>query len=151
MVLDFDKNAPLYLKKAAEGTDRLWMVGPSAVAGVIHGPLSNKSNSRQIVMVKGRAMVIKSKDARQYEKQFEAAVWRGARDLVNLPEDSRLYFKATVYQENMRRDLDCELLPDLLQKFGIIKNDRAIFEKHYYRKIDKLNPRVEFEIGVLKD
>lgn len=130
--------------------DRLWdaVDGRKAVYGIIHGPLSNKSNSRQLVNFGGRPMLIKSKDAREYESQFEAAVWRSTGNVSPLPPDTKLYLRATVYQENMRRDLDCELLPDLLQKFNIIKNDRQVWRKEYERRLDKLNPRVEFEVGV---
>lgn len=134
----------------ANNTDRLWdaVDGRKAVYGIIHGPLSNKSNSRQLVYFGGQARLIKSPDARKYEKVFEAAVWRSSGRVSPLPPDTKLYLYATVYQENLRRDLDCELLPDLLQKSGIIRNDRNVWRKQYERKLDKLNPRVEFEIGV---
>ena len=126
--------------------DRLFLVEPGKISGVIHGSLANKSNSRKIVTVRGRPMIIKSKEAREYEEKFRIAVLGSACGTV---EGEKLYLKATVYQENMRRDLDVELLPDLLQKNGVIRNDRQIWEKHYVRQLDKLNPRVEFEIGVV--
>lgn len=130
--------------------DRLWPVGPDVVAGVIHGQLPNKSNSREIVRVGGRFLLIRSKEARRYDRRFESAIERSS-GLVQIDPEARLYFKATVHQENLRRDLDVELLPDLLQKFEIIKNDRAIWRKEYERRLDRENPRVEFEIGVLKE
>lgn len=130
------------------GVDRLWTVRPGVLAGVIHGPLPNKSNSRKIVTVRGRAMVIKSEEARKYEAQFEDACWRSTQTLSQLPDGEKLYFRVVVYQQDLRRDLDCELLPDLLQKFKIIGNDRAIWKKDYLRKLDKVAPRVEFEVGV---
>ena len=120
---------------------------------MIAGTLPNKSNSRTVAQVgpkdARRMLFIKSDEARKYEKAFEQAI-QSSPLFTPLPEKAKLYFKVTVYQENLRRDLDCELLPDLLQKFGAIKNDRLIYRKEYERQIDKENPRVEFEIGVMR-
>lgn len=129
--------------------DRLWAVSPGVVRGVIHGALPNKSNAKRIGMMKGRPILFQDKTVTDYKARFEDAVWKSLRHLTPLPEDARLYFKAVVYQQNLLRDLDCELLPDLLQKFNVIKNDRAIWKKDYERRIDKENPRAEFEIGIL--
>lgn len=134
------------VKKA--GVDRLWMVGPGIVRGIIHGPLPNKSNAKKIGMRRGRPIMFQGPEVVGYRERFESAVWGSLRGLEQLPEDAKLYFKVTVHQENMVRDLDCELLPDLLQRFNVIKNDRAIWHKVYTRAIDKANPRAEFEIGV---
>ncbi len=183
----------------AARVDRLWMVDPGTIRGVIYGPLPNKSNSKQIVMIPRkdidpatisvpevssavqsavelwpedlratfeeyvrevrrravevqakRPLVIKSKEARSYEGQFEEACLANAATLGRLPDGAKLYFRAVVFQKNLLRDLDCELLPDLLQKNNLIGNDRAIWRKEYTRELDKQNPRVEFEIGVLE-
>ena len=37
------------------------------------------------------------------------------------------------YPRDMRRDLELEAIPDLLQKAGVIKNDRQVIVKHLYR------------------
>ena len=131
------------------GVDRLMAAGPGIIRGVIHGPLPNKSNAKRIGRVRGRLMMFQDREVTDYKDQFETAVWQSLNSIEPLPEKAKLYFKAVVFQENMRRDLDCELLPDLLQKFNVIKNDRAIWRKEYERQIDKENPRVEFEIGVM--
>jgi hypothetical protein len=179
--------------------DRLWMVDPGTIRGIVHGPLPNKSNSKQIVMIprksekadlvhlpysqeymeailtladnlRGRLLqfyerwcrafmdlqgkrplVIKSPEARKYEQQFQDTCEACASELGRLPDGAKFYFRAVVFQQNLVRDLDCELLPDLLQKNNLIGNDRAIWRKEYERKIDKENPRVEFEIGVWQD
>jgi len=142
-------------KSTKAGADRLWMVDPGTIRGIMHGPLPNKSNSKKIVMVgkpgQKRPLIIKSDEARKYEVQFETACWSCLRELGRLPDGAKLYFRAVVFQQNLLRDLDCELLPDLLQKNNIIANDRAIWRKDYERRIDKENPRVEFEIGVWND
>jgi len=128
--------------------DRLWAVGPAAIRGIIHGVLGNKSNSRRLVLIKGRIVPIKEKAAIQYEDRFEETVWKCLGKLFQL-EGEKFYLRAKVYYPNMLRDLDVELLPDLIQKAGIIRNDRAIWRKEYERGLDKENPRVEFEIGVI--
>ena len=128
--------------------DRLWAISPASIRGVIHGSLPNKSNAKKIGYVKGRPMIFQDKAVRDYIEQFEEAVWRSLKEIHPLPEDGELYFKALVHQDSMRRDLDAELLPDLIQKFNVIRNDRAIWEKKYRRAIDRENPRVEFLIAV---
>lgn len=56
-----------------------------------------------------------------------------------------------VYYPNRRHDVDAELLCDVLQKAGVIKNDRQIRVKHFDGTIlDKNNPRVEWEIETLE-
>ena len=130
------------------GVDRLMAAGPGIIRGVIHGVLGNKSNSKRLVIIKGRLVPIKEKAALAYEEKFEDAVFASLGNLSPL-EGERFYLKAKIYYENMRRDLDGELLPDLLQKAGILKNDRLLWRKEYERGIDKNNPRVEFEIGVI--
>lgn len=133
------------------GVGRLWMADSGTILGCIPGGLPNKSNSRKLVMFGKRPGLIKSEEAREYEAKFEDVVWRSLKGLAQLPPDAKLYFHATVWQQDLRRDLDCELLPDLLQKFNVIKNDRQIWRKEYTRKIDRDNPRVEFQIGVWAD
>ena len=121
---------------------------PGEIRGVIHGPLPNKSNSRKLVRVRGRMLFIKEQAAIDWMKAFDVATAASVRfedeyDFDITPE-MRLSLHATVYQKDMLRDLDIELLCDALQKSGVIQNDRAIWEKHAIRKIDKENPRVEF-------
>lgn len=91
-------------------------------------------------------MVIKSTEARKYEQQFACAATYSILNGLPVPWE-KMAITAVVYQENLRRDLDCELLPDLLQKVGVIQNDRAFWYKNYIRAIDKRNPRVEFRIA----
>ncbi len=128
--------------------DRIWMVDPGTIRCLIHGPLPNKSNSKKIIFLHGHPRLMSGQDVVDFTTQFETMVWSNLRGLSPLPEDEKLYLKATVHQQNMQRDLDCELLPDLLQRFNIIKNDRAFWRKEYERRLDKENPRVEFEVGL---
>jgi Holliday junction resolvase RusA-like endonuclease len=129
----------------------------SAIQGLIHGPLPGKSNQRRIIRGKARGIKryrpmisIKSQDALDWTERFTATAWdlRAKRGFE--PLAGRLYLTVEVYPENMRRDLDIELLCDALQRSGIIKNDRDIWQKSASRKdVDKVNPRVWFELGVM--
>lgn len=134
-------------KLAAQRGDRIeW--APGEVRGVIHGPLPNKSNSRKIVRVRGRMLVIKDPAAIEWQKAFDVAYQAVCLNRPVWVHDCETRFKlhAAVYQQDLRRDLDIELIPDALQKSGMILNDRAIWEKHAIRKIDRDNPRVEFAL-----
>lgn len=126
--------------------------GP-VVEGIIHGVLASKSNSRNVAVIqrpgqKPRRIPIIEKAASKFFKRFDATAksagfgqW-GKR----APIDFRFAISADVYQENLRRDLDIELLCDALQRFGVIKNDRSIWEKHSLRHLDRENPRVKFRL-----
>jgi Holliday junction resolvase RusA-like endonuclease len=110
----------------------------------IIGQLPRKSNSRRLVTNKstGRAMFIKSKEALQYEKDFEQQVPRNAR--VNM--EGKLALRCIIYYRSNRSDLSDELLCDMLEKAGVISNDRWIFYKEQAKVIDKVFPRVELTI-----
>jgi len=134
-------------KLAAMRGDKIeW--APGEIRGIIHGPLPNKLNSRKLVRVHGRMLFIKEQAAIDWLEAFNVAASAfidiAYEDGIDITPEMRLSLTATVYQKDMRRDLDIELLCDALQKSGVIQNDRAIWEKHAIRKIDKENPRVEF-------
>jgi hypothetical protein len=141
---------PPYLK-AQPRVDRLWTVGPGVIRGIVHGALPNKSNSKKLVPIRGRMRIIQGDDVREYTARFEDACWRSCKAVEPLPEGAKLYLKAVVWQQNLQRDLDCELLPDLLQRFNLITNDRAFWKKDYLRRLDRENPRTEFELGIWSD
>lgn len=61
------------------------------------------------------------------------------------PSDELVY-RSVTYYPNRRRDLDREAVWDVLQKAGVIHNDRQFVEEHNYKRFDKANPRVEIEI-----
>ena len=141
--------------------DRLWVLEGGAVAGVVHGFLPNKSNSRKIGRVHGgRPIIMKDQEALALEERFAVIVLAsclgqavplvGATKVEDLKRGiPKLYLTAVVYGD-FRRDLDLELLPDLLQKNGVINNDRAIRRKAYDWELDQENPRVLFEVGLLR-
>jgi Holliday junction resolvase RusA-like endonuclease len=88
--------------------------------------------------------IVKSEEALAYEKAVVKAA--KASRVHGLLLDGQLALDVVVYQENLRRDLDVELLCDCLQEAEVIKNDRAFWEKRAWRRVDRQNPRVEFRI-----
>lgn len=143
------------------------------VRGCLYGALPNKSNSRTIGRVRAgarcrargrrrafRPIIMKDPKALAYEHSFCRLVKRArlgaAARLVGATSSSDLdaglhllYLDVHVFG-NFKRDLDCELLPDLLQKAGIINNDRALRQKRYRWTFQAKFPRVEFEVGYVE-
>jgi Holliday junction resolvase RusA-like endonuclease len=119
-----------------------------AVQGWIPGPLPTKSNQRKFWKFGKRLVSVKSDKAQAWLAQFIHA----ARPLVHSrgwePLAGRLYLTAIVTPENMRRDLDVELLCDALQHSGLIKNDRDLWNKSAVRnEPQKDGSGVFFEVG----
>ncbi len=122
---------------------------PITFTRTVYGELASKSNSRKIVIIGGRPAVIKSAKARAYCADFMRQVGRRLNPIFTCD----VVLKASVYYASQRPDLDIALLMDCLQ-FGsekhpmanIISNDRQVKELHVFHGIDKVKPRVEFEI-----
>ena len=109
--------------------------------GTIPGELPNKSNSRMIV----NGISIKSQKARDWTRKA-CLILSGAKRLRTYPKEVKLALAVWVYQKDMRRDLDIELLCDALQHAGVIENDRQLWQKYARRFIDKEKPRAEWTI-----
>jgi len=105
----------------------------------IEGNLPSMKNSRRVVRNRstGRVMVIKSRQALEYEKAF----------LMQLPGRVRLgimdevSLEVVVWFQSRRSDLDIEFLKDLLQRGGVIGNDRQIMHMRAWKLIDRVRPR----------
>lgn len=114
---------------------------PWSYSATVLGELASKNNSRRAIFSKGKPRFIKSAKALGFEEMFLAQVRKPAK-----PYEGYVALTAVVYYKNWMPDLDETLLADLIQKAGIIGNDRQIVEKHLFRGIDKVSPRVEFEV-----
>lgn len=126
---------------------QLWRDGESW-RGIFPGALPAKANSRQIARYGAKVRVIKSKAALAWDKAFVftmGLLW-GKRD----PLEGLLELFVTVWQPDRRRDLEVELLKDSLQRSGIVRNDRRFVHVDAWIKLDRLAPRVEFEIRPLR-
>ena len=140
------------------------------IAFTIIGELVSMKNSRQIVTMGGKPALIKSADAREYERTALLQIPAVAK--VQLTGPVRVTIRAFYASE--RKDLDCALLLDVLadryekrkgklQKLGegqygygpgervlvqkgVFCNDRQCRELHFYHFIDRANPRSEVEV-----
>ena len=113
---------------------------------VIHGEPASKANSRRLVQIGGKPRVIKSKKALDYCKNFERQA-KPPKDPI--AGDVRL--NVTIWYKTRRPDLDPSLIMDLLQKVGVIQNDRQIKEIHALHDLDKESPRAFVEIVKLEE
>jgi len=118
---------------------------------IVEGNLPRKSNSRQVFRNKGTGKMIfaKSDKALSYEQSFYAQTYQVPKN--TFPEKTPLILTATIHYQSNRSDLSDEILADLMEKTKIIPNDRYIFEKHIYKRIDPVLPRVEVTIDLLKE
>ena len=110
----------------------------------IHGEPASKANSRQLVLIKGRMVPIKSKKALSYMRAFD----QQCRVLDPLMEED-LAIAMKIYYKTRRPDLDESLILDLLQG-RVYKNDRAIKLKYVEHGLSKDDPRVTMAIGPLE-
>lgn len=112
---------------------------------VITGETASKANSRRAVprvSRTGKAFVgfIKSDKARDFERD-------AMRQLMALrptpPITGPLTLVCQIFYRTNRPDLDESLVMDVLQKSGVILNDRQFVEKVIKKGIDADRPRVE--------
>lgn len=127
----------------------------TTVRFVLHGEPASKGNSRQIVIVRGKPMLIKSPKAREYARAALLQIPRAAR--VNFSVPVRVTMR--IWYGSERPDLDESLILDVLQaefagegknrrvvRDGVYLNDRLVRERHIYHGIDRANPRAEIEV-----
>lgn len=114
--------------------------------GVVLGEPCSKANSRKVATFPNRKpLFIKSDKARKYERDALKQIRPPAS-----PIEGDVSLTATIYYASRRPDLDESLICDVLQKAGVIGNDRQIKEKHIYHGLDRDNPRAEIEIRARK-
>jgi Holliday junction resolvase RusA-like endonuclease len=112
------------------------------VFGQLHSIKNRKIQTR-------RGFVFKNPLAIQYEKDFELQCPASAR--LNLGSKQRpLKLTVRVYYQSWRSDVDIGIVKDMLQKCGVVSNDRWIRVEHIEAlSVDAKNPRVEIELGEL--
>lgn len=113
----------------------------------IAGQPPRKSNSRRIVTNRrtGKPMVIKSREARVWMKDAAKQIPASVRKQVGSAKHP-LAITFRVRYASRRPDLSVELVLDLLEKAGVISNDRHVYEFHAYKEFDGDNPGVEILI-----
>lgn len=111
---------------------------------IIHGKVPSKSNCYKVVTLGGHGSLAKQSALKDYEKSFylQCHLYRG-KMITGLFE-----LHLNVFYENQRPDLDnCfKTVLDCLQGCKAIKNDRNCVKIVAEKFIDKVSPRIEFEI-----
>lgn len=119
-----------------------WPPSASSVSFSVLGQCWSMKNQRS---PNGRGGTYKNAKARKFEEDFglqvppEAKIGFGSRDQL-------LRATVTVWYPSWRQDGDFALIYDLLQKTGVVSNDRWIRQRHEYAEVDPKNPRVEITI-----
>ncbi len=114
-----------------------------------------KKNGMQIIQIKGRNILIPSKQYRQFEKDCLPYLYRvkDTAGVVNYP----INLKCIFYTDTKRKiDLPNLLnaIDDAMVKAGLIVDDnRDIIAGHDGSRVyhDKINPRLEIEITEMND
>lgn len=110
----------------------------------IYGHLWSMKNGR-IPLKVNPYKTIPNAQCRAFERDFARQLRDEFRQGIGGP-DSPLQAKVTVWYPSMRQDLDCAFVYDLLQKYGVVANDRYIRRKIETAEIDRESPRVEIEL-----
>jgi hypothetical protein len=118
-----------------------------AIVLSFEGQPPRKSNSRRLVRNKktGRQLVIKSRKALQWMEDAGWQIPADAKRKVGGP-DQPLRIVFYVRYRTRLADLSTELIMDTLQKYGVIRGDRYVFEKAEQKIIDKEDPGVDLVI-----
>jgi Holliday junction resolvase RusA-like endonuclease len=110
----------------------------------IYGQIPSKSNSYKIITLNGHGSLAKTPALNAYEKSFylQCSVYRNKaiKGLFELVID--------VYNGSQRPDLDnsFKICLDCLQSCKAIENDRNCVKIVAQKFVDKVNPRIEFEL-----
>lgn len=110
----------------------------------ILGEPASKSNSRKVVVIRGKIAVIKSKKARDYLDNFN--VQAKPRDHVFTGD---VAVGMRIWYATRRPDLDESLLLDALQDVAY-HNDRQVKFKLILWGLDKENPRTDIIVVPVK-
>lgn len=113
----------------------------------LSGQPPRKSNSRRIARNRrtGAPMVIKSSAALAWVESALLEIPPAARRNVGGP-DHPLAITFWVRYASRRPDLSVELILDVLQQAGVIRDDRYVFETHAFKEICPSDPGVEILI-----
>ena len=106
----------------------------------ILGQVPSKSNGYRI----GNNRLFKTVELKEYEVSFEWQIRKHKGQTITEPFEIWI----DVYFQSNRSDLDnaAKVILDCLQSSQIIANDRLCSVLVMRKHIDKLNPRIEFEI-----
>lgn len=108
----------------------------------IYGQAPSKSNGYRIISIRGHGSLAKTKELKEYEKNFCLQFGKCEQIMGNFGVEVDVYFRSN------RSDLDgmFKVFLDCLQKVGAIENDRYCMSIKARKFVDKDNPRLEFKI-----
>jgi Holliday junction resolvase RusA-like endonuclease len=111
---------------------------------VIYGNVPSKSNCYRVAAVKGRGMMYKAQELKNYEKGFESQ----CKVYKDRNIEGYFEFHMDVYFPSWRSDLDnsAKVVLDCLQKVNAIANDNKCVRMVLTKNIDKDTPRIEYKI-----
>lgn len=133
-------------------------LGEKLFSAVIVGEPCSKSNSPQLNVqevnafdIVGGTLTKKKKRKPKYRKSESADLYCEAFELQmnalkvaigwGAPIQDEVFMVCVIYYTSQRKDLDESLICDMLQKTGIVKNDRLIRTRFTDHFIDKQRPR----------
>lgn len=110
----------------------------------IYGKCPSKSNCYKVVTINGHGSLAKREALREYEKSF----YLQCNEYRNKGIKGLFELRLSVFYENQRPDLDncLKIVLDCLQQCRAIRNDRDCVKITAEKFIDKVNPRIEFEL-----
>ena len=114
------------------------------------GQPPRKSNSRQVVRIHGRTRVIKSDDALRWSQHAIASLPPEVRELHLGSADRPVRILFECFYETRRPDLSVELVLDVLEKAGVISNDRHVYEYTAKKLFSRDMPGVLVHVGYLE-
>ena len=112
----------------------------------ILGQPPSKSNCYRVITIKGHGSLGKTPALKKYEESFFMQC-----SLLGADINTRFELVVYVYYASDRPDLDntLKVILDCLQKCKAIRNDRLCAKIVAQKLIDKINPRIEFELKPL--
>lgn len=116
----------------------------------IDGQPPRKSNQRRIVYNRGTPRSIKSQNALDWTKSALAQVPADARQSLGSLDDP-LHVEMDIWYKSRRPDLSGELVLDMLQKAGVIADDRYVYSLFLYKHFDKRQPGVDIRIQSMSE
>jgi Holliday junction resolvase RusA-like endonuclease len=114
---------------------------------IIYGQVPSKSNGYRIITIHGHGSLAKTKELKEYEKNFALQYKRHPKILGNFELVVNVYFRSN------RSDLDgmFKVVLDCLQSVEAIDNDRYCMKIIATKRVDKDNPRVEIMLNQIQD
>ncbi len=111
------------------------------ISFTIKGEPASKANSRRLVLIRGRAAIIKSAKALSYLQVFQLQCPR-----LSSPIEDDVSVWIRIWYASRRPDLDDSVILDAMQGM-IYVNDRQVKERHVYWDLDRDNPRADIVVA----